>query len=145
MNISHKTFGVGLLTATLLLSPVLGIAASASAAATTPLAGYDGVYSGTTHLVTGNPSQCQPDGLVTVNVTQGRFHYAWHPGQDAVVRIGANGGYSAMLAGSFASHDKHMLVLPRMDGRADGHALTGTFGTRWCTYSYRFDGARVRS
>jgi hypothetical protein len=112
--------------------PLSGMAAAAPAR-------VDGVYTGASQLVPGSEPSCQVGTPISVKVTDGRFHFAWRPAQGTVVRIGAAGGYSAMLRGSFVDADKHMTVLPQIDGRTDGPSLVGDYGTRWCKYTYRLD------
>ena len=102
---------------------------------------YDGYYTGASQLVPGSDASCQPGMPITVTVTNGRFHFAWRPEQEAVVRIAADGAYSAMLQGSFVSADKHMQLLPRIDGQADSRTLVGEYGTRWCKYTYHLNRA----
>ncbi len=103
---------------------------------------FDGVYGGTTQRAAGSGAGCKPGGPVTVTVTEGSFRYAWQADRAAYVRIAGDGSYSAMLLGSFATADKHMTLLPRIDGVASGDALTGEYGTRWCKYTYRLDRSR---
>jgi hypothetical protein len=102
-------------------------------------AGFDGAYTGASQLAAGSDASCQPGMPISVIVTNRQFHFAWRPAQDTLVRISADGTWSAMLRGSFVSADKSMQVLPRIDGRADGRSLSGEYGTRWCKYTYRLD------
>jgi hypothetical protein len=140
MKCDLKLLGVTLLTSALLLPAGVALAASAPAAGgADPGSRYDGVYSGTTRLVAGDATQCQPGGTASVTVANDRFHFAWRPRQDAIVPISAAGGYSAYLRGNAVSADKHMALLPRIDGYANGRVLAGSYGTRWCTYSYQFE------
>jgi hypothetical protein len=117
---------------------ISALASGAATAASSPV-GFDGAYAGASKLVAGSDASCQAGGPVSVTVTNGRFHFVWRPAHDALVRIAADGSYSAMLRGSFVTADKTMQVLPRIDGRADSRTLAGEYGTRWCKYTYRLD------
>jgi hypothetical protein len=140
MKRDRKLLGVTLLTSALLLPAGISLAASTPVPLRADSASrYDGVYSGTTRLVAGDATQCQPGETTRVTVVNDRFNFAWGPRQDAIVPISAAGGYSAYLEGNSADADKHMELLPRIDGYVDGRVLAGSYGTRWCTYSYRFD------
>jgi hypothetical protein len=101
---------------------------------------FDGTYNGQSRLVAGSDPSCPAGTPISVSVTNGRFHFSWRPQQDAEVRMNADGSYSAMLTGSFASADKRMQVLPRIDGRTDGETLAGEYGTRWCKYTFNTTG-----
>jgi hypothetical protein len=88
-------------------------------------------------LVETSISSCDAGTLIDFQVRQSRFHFAWRAGQGAIVHVSPRGTYSAMLRGSFVAADKHMEVLPRIDGHTDGHVMAGEYGTRWCKYSYQ--------
>src|SRR5260370_38693109 len=91
------------------LTPCVAIAViaplSIAAAASIP-ASFDGTYTGASQLVAGSEASCQPGMPISVNVANGRFHFTWRPAQGTVVRIAADGGYSAMLPGAFVDADK---------------------------------------
>ena len=122
-----------------LLASLLVLPAGGGIAAATDSSAFDGRYNGTSRLVAGDPADCQPGGAISVTVAGSRFHFPWRPRQDAMVSIGHDGKYSAMLQGSFVASEKHMQVLPEIDGHADGRALTGEYGTRWCKYTYQLE------
>jgi hypothetical protein len=100
---------------------------------------FDGTYRGTSRLAQTSLSSCEAGTSIDLAVTNGRFRFAWRPRQSTVVSISHSGGFSAMLRGSFVAADKHMEVLPRIDGHTDGHMMVGEFGTRWCKYSYQLN------
>jgi len=120
-----------------MLASLLVLSAGEGIAAATDSSPFDGLYNGTSRLASAGQADCQPGGPISVTIAGGRFHFAWHPRQDAMVSIGPDGKYSAMLQESLVASEKNMQALPRIDGRADGHALTGEYGTRWCTYTYQ--------
>ncbi|WP_216856262.1 hypothetical protein [Acidisphaera sp. S103] len=100
---------------------------------------FDGTYRGMSRLVETSAARCDAGTAIDFQVKHSQFHFAWRPGQDAIVDVGPRGTYSAMLRGSFVAADKHMEVLPRIDGHSDGHVMAGEYGTRWCKYSYQLD------
>jgi hypothetical protein len=121
----------------LALGAAISAAVPLSGFAATARPGVDGVFRGTSHLVAGSDASCQSGMPMSVKVTGGQFYFAWRPRQGAEVRIASDGGYSALLRGTPADAEKHMLVLPRIDGDDNGQTLVGDYGTRWCDYTYR--------
>lgn len=121
------------------------LAASSSGSATnqhqdlTAASPFDGTYHGVSKLVETSISKCDAGRSIDLTVEHSQFHFAWRPRQDAIVSVGPSGAYSAMLRGSFVAADKHMEVLPRIDGYTNGHLMVGEYGTRWCKYSYQLD------
>jgi len=100
---------------------------------------FDGTYIGTSRLVVAKAAACAPGGPITVHVQDGRFDYRWQHAQDSMIRIAADGTYSALWPNMPVTADKRLAAWPRIDGVAGGGHLTGSYGTRWCTYSYRLD------
>jgi len=99
-----------------------------------PTSKFDGRYSGSSVTT---DSACAPAGMIKASVTNGRLRLAAQP--QTRIAISSDGTYSAVLRGSVVTADKRMQVLPRIDGTADGQTLTGTYGTRWCSYTYHLD------
>jgi hypothetical protein len=100
---------------------------------------FDGVYAGP---VTATGVDCAPQGQkaaehMVATVADGRLSRPARP--QGSIRIASDGSYSALLRGSQAASDKHMQVLPNIDGVADGQRLVGRYGTRWCSYTYHLD------
>jgi hypothetical protein len=105
----------------------------------TPSSSFDGTYRGSAALIETSISRCDPGAAIDVAVKNNKFDFTWKPGETAIIHIGSDGRISAMLQGTFASADKHMQVLPRIDGYTDGHVLAGEYGTRWCKYKFQLD------
>lgn len=91
----------------------------------------DGTYQGSTRLVAGSQTRCSVGEPISVSVVKDRFHYAWHPVQGALVRIAADGSFSATLGGSAVTAEKHMTLPPPQKQLGQQRdllaALTGRF------------------
>ncbi len=111
------------------LSPAMAQTASPTAASP-----FAGTYTGTTQLVTDNDPGCAPGGRVTFAVQDGRFRLPWHEPQSFDVRISADGSFFATSGSVLAQSDKHMMLVPTMQGRVSGAGLVADYGTRWCRY-----------
>lgn len=114
--------------------------ASAQTANLTSAWPFTGTYTGTTQPVPGNDPSCAPGGRVTLDVQNGRFRLPWHEPQAFDVRISADGSFVATSGSVLAQSDKHMMLVPTMQGRVSGASLVADYGTRWCRY--RLDTAR---
>jgi len=101
----------------------------------------DGIYQGTTERLTGaNEHHCSDSGPISIEVTGGRFKLPWRPLQTFDARIDAHGGFSATTANQFAAADKHMTIVPVLQGHVVEGRIIGEYGTRWC--SYRFEAVK---
>jgi hypothetical protein len=129
----------------IMLAAACGCATAASVAQTgsavsappaVALSPFDGTYTGSSQRLSGDPGTCTEGGPVNLVVTAGRFHYPWKPLQTFDVRIAANGAFAANAGNITAQADKHMMLVPVMQGRVDGDRIAGEFGTRWCSYRY---------
>jgi hypothetical protein len=125
-------------------SPLPSATTSSAPQGTPPaalLSPFDGRYTGHTQRLSGDATTgCPEGGPVTLDVTAGRFQYPWRPLQTFDVRIAASGGFAANAGNLTAQSDKHMMIMPVMDGAVHGDRIAGEFGTRWC--SYRFEATR---
>jgi hypothetical protein len=113
------------------------LAASQPSAPAVAMSPFDGTYTGVSQRLSGDTATgCPEGGPVNITVSAGRFHYPWKPHQTFDVRIAANGAFAANAGNITAQADKHMMVVPIMQGRVTGAHLAGEFGTRWCSYRY---------
>jgi hypothetical protein len=111
--------------------------ASPPPTSTVAMSPFDGVYTGVSQRLSGDATAGCPDGgPVSITVSAGRFHYPWKLHQTFDVRIAANGAFAGNAGNITAQADKHMMVVPVMQGRVTGAHLAGEFGTRWCSYRY---------
>ena len=147
MRLTLSTHGLCALFLAMALSSGTTFAASLSGSAMgqdlAATSSFDGTYHGMSKLIETGTARCDPGTSIDFQVKHNRFHFAWRPGQDAIVDVSPGGTYSAMLRGSFVAADKHMEVLPRIDGHTDGHVMAGEYGTRWCKYSYQLDRIQI--
>jgi hypothetical protein len=101
------------------------------------LSPFDGTYTGRSERLSGSADNgCNQGGPISLTVSAGRFHYPWKPLQIFDVRIAANGSFAANAGNMTARADKHMMIVPVMQGQVTGDHIAGEFGTRWCSYRY---------
>ena len=115
--------------------------ASACIAQTAKQQSFDGTYSGTTQLIGSDTTSCSAGQMVTLDVRDGQFHQPWRPRQTFDVKIGSDGRFYARSGAITAQSDKHMMVVPVIEGQVSGKRLTADYGTRWC--HYRLDASRI--
>jgi hypothetical protein len=112
-------------------SSIPAFAQTAPIAATSPFAG---TYAGTAQAIAGNDPSCAPAGHVTLAVQDGRFRLPWRELQAFDVRISPDGSFFATSGSVLAQSDKHMMLVPTLQGRVSNTGLQATYGTRWCRY-----------
>ena len=95
---------------------------------------FTGTYTGVIQAVAGNDPSCAPGSRVTLDVQNGRFRLAWHEPQAFDVRIGPDGSFFATSGSVLAQSDKHMMVVPTLQGHVSNAGLVADYGTRWCHY-----------
>jgi hypothetical protein len=114
---------------------------------------FTGTYTGTTRLAgeqsqvvaaagpmqfeqqaSGQAGRCSPGGPVSLDVHDGRFRLPWSGPQAFNVRISPDGSFYATSSTVPAASDKHMMVVPTLQGRVSGASLVADYGTRWCHY-----------
>jgi hypothetical protein len=95
---------------------------------------FAGTYTGTIQPVPGNDPSCSPGGDITFQVQDGRFRFPWHEPQAFDVRISSDGSFFATSGNLLVQADKHMMLVPTMQGRVAGTKLVADYGTRWCRY-----------
>jgi hypothetical protein len=108
--------------------------ASAQTANLTNAPPFAGTYIGATQPVASNDPSCDPGGRVAFAVQDGRFSLPWHEPQAFHVRILADGSFFATSGNAIAQSDKHMMLVPTLQGRVSGASLVADYGTRWCRY-----------
>jgi hypothetical protein len=103
----------------------------ASSAAASPLSG---TYIGAAQHISGSEAPCEPGGQVKIDVRDGHFRFPWHEPQAFNVRISPDGSFFATSGDVLAQSDKHMKLVPTMQGHVSEASLVADYGTRWCRY-----------
>lgn len=120
-----------------------GICAAASPieAATLPgMAGgltayeFDGIYKGDSQRTASNDASCPSGREVAVEVHNGRLRLPWNDRQVFDARIARDGSFFATSGASPVLAEKHMSIVPTLQGRIGTIGLVADYGTRWCRY-----------
>jgi hypothetical protein len=111
------------------ISPALAQPATPDAAAS-----FSGTYTGTTQHISGHDGHCWLGGPVKLEVHDGRFRFPWNEPQEFDVKIGPDGTFNASSPGVLSKSDKHMMLVPTMQGYVSGSTLVADYGTVWCHY-----------
>ena len=102
--------------------------------------GLDGLYKGTSHLVSSTSQTCSPDRTIAVEVRDGRFRLPWQTSGAFDVRLRDDGTFYATSGVAAGQTDKRALIVPTAQGQVRGAALVADYGTRFC--HYELDAAR---
>jgi hypothetical protein len=94
----------------------------------------DGIYKGNTESFATNNGPCLPGQAVAVEVRKGRFTLAWTGRQQFDAEIRPDGTFYATTGASPIQADKHMTLLPTLQGRVAAADIAADYGTRWCHY-----------
>jgi hypothetical protein len=95
---------------------------------------FDGVYKGSSQLAATHDKSCRPGQDVTLDVTNGRFELAWHKSLMFAARLSADGTFFATSGSTLVQAEKHMIIIPTLQGRAGAASLQADYGTSWCRY-----------
>jgi hypothetical protein len=94
----------------------------------------DGLYKGTTQPLVANNEACRPGQPVTLEVRNGRFKFAWNERQLFDARIRPDGTFYATTGVAPVLAEKHMTIIPTLQGRVAAADVVADYGTRWCRY-----------
>jgi hypothetical protein len=138
MSHTEKLLTVQLL-AVLGLSCICATASPAQSASPSGLEGVmtaypvDGIYKGNSQPIAANDESCRPGQKMALEVRDGRFKLPWRESQVFDARISSDGSFFATTA-SMVQADKHMTIIPTLQGQVRGGGLVADYGTRWCRY-----------
>jgi hypothetical protein len=104
---------------------------------------FDGTYAGNSQQVTANDQSCRPGREVSLEVNKGMLKLAWTERQAFEAPIARDGSFYA-TTGSVVQADKHMTILPTLEGRITHGNLVADYGTRWCRYRLEASQAPAR-
>jgi hypothetical protein len=95
---------------------------------------FDGIYGGNSQPVTTNDKGCRPSQEVALEVSKGRFKLPWNDRQVFDAQITPNGTFFATTGALPVQAEKHMTIIPTLQGRIGPAGLVADYGTRWCRY-----------
>jgi hypothetical protein len=94
----------------------------------------DGIYKGNTEPFPANNEACLPGQAVALEVRNGRFKLAWNERQLFDAKIRPDGTFYATTGASPIQAEKHMTLVPTLQGHVAAADVTADYGTRWCRY-----------
>jgi hypothetical protein len=95
---------------------------------------FDGVYKGNSQRIASNDESCRPNQQVAVKVRYGRFTLPWNDRQSFDAKIARDGSFFATSGVPPVLAEKHMTIIPTLQGRIGAAGLVADYGTRWCRY-----------
>jgi hypothetical protein len=94
----------------------------------------DGIYKGHTEPFAANNQACRPGQAVALEVHDGRFRLAWNERQLFDAKIRPDGTFYATTGASPIQAEKHMTLVPTLQGHVAAADVEADYGTRWCRY-----------
>jgi hypothetical protein len=95
---------------------------------------FDGVYKGNTQRISANDESCRPGQEAAVEVRHGRLMLPWTDRQVFDAKIARDGSFYATTGVPPVLAEKHMSVIPTLQGHIGATGLVADYGTRWCRY-----------
>jgi hypothetical protein len=95
---------------------------------------FDGVYKGNSQRIATSDESCRPSQQVAVEVRHGRFMLPWNDRQNFDAKIARDGSFFATSGVPPVLAEKHMSIIPTLQGRIGATGLVADYGTRWCRY-----------
>jgi hypothetical protein len=95
---------------------------------------FAGVYSGSSQLFATKDESCHPGIEVAVEVRNGRLRMPWNDRQIFDASISRDGSFYATSGAPVVQAEKHMTLVPTLQGRISSAGLVADYGTRFCHY-----------
>jgi hypothetical protein len=95
---------------------------------------FDGVYKGNSQRLSPNDAVCGRGQEVALDVRHGRVRLPWNESQVFDARVSRDGTFFATTGASLVQAEKHMTIVPTLQGHIGPAGLVADYGTRWCHY-----------
>jgi hypothetical protein len=95
---------------------------------------FDGVYNGSAQRVATTDESCRPARDVALEVRNGQFKLPWQGNLSFDARVAHDGSFYATSGVPASVAEKHMTLVPTLQGRIGAKGLVADYGTRFCHY-----------
>jgi hypothetical protein len=112
---------------------VLLVAALQAKAAFPMVANGKTIFVGQTTLLADRSPACRPAGPLTIVVQGGRFEIPWND-QKFHATVRSDGSFFSVAGSPLGLSDKHVMMVPTLQGRISNGVLAADWGTRLCHY-----------